>query len=49
MPKAKLGDVEIYYESHGEVEPLLLVPGLGGVGSYCSRHRRWLCARRTTN
>lgn len=34
MPKANLGDVEIYYESHGEGEPLLLVPGLGGVGVY---------------
>jgi aminoacrylate hydrolase len=34
MPKANLGDVEIYYESHGEGEPVLLVPGLGGVGAY---------------
>ena len=34
MPKAKLGDVEIYYEEHGEGEALLLVPGLGGVGVY---------------
>jgi aminoacrylate hydrolase len=34
MPKANLGDVEIYYESHGSGEPVLLVPGLGGVGSY---------------
>ncbi|UCE32344.1 MAG: pyrimidine utilization protein D [Burkholderiales bacterium] len=34
MPKANLGDLEIYYESHGEGPPLLLVPGLGGVGSY---------------
>ena len=34
MPKASLGDVEIYYESHGSGEPVLLVPGLGGVGSY---------------
>src|SRR5258708_1653131 len=34
MPKANLGDVEIYYESHGAGEPLLLVPGLGGVGVY---------------
>lgn len=34
MPKANLGDVELYYESHGSGEPVLLVPGLGGVGSY---------------
>jgi 3-oxoadipate enol-lactonase len=26
MPKANLGDVEIYYEDHGEGEPILLVP-----------------------
>ena len=34
MPKARLNDADIYYESHGDGEPLLLVPGLGGVGSY---------------
>src|SRR5438105_7288607 len=34
MPRANLGDVEIYYESHGEGEPLLLVSGLGGVAAY---------------
>ena len=34
MPKAKLGDAEIYYEEHGAGQPLLLVPGLGGVASY---------------
>lgn len=34
MPKANLGDCEIYFEQHGEGEPLLLVSGLGGVGSY---------------
>jgi aminoacrylate hydrolase len=34
MPKASLGDLEIYYESHGNGTPVLLVPGLGGVGSY---------------
>jgi aminoacrylate hydrolase len=34
MPKANLGDVELYYESHGSGEPVLLVPGLGGVASY---------------
>jgi aminoacrylate hydrolase len=34
MPRANLGDSEIFYESHGSGEPVLLVPGLGGVGSY---------------
>jgi aminoacrylate hydrolase len=34
MPKAKLEKGEIYYEVHGEGEPLLLVPGLGGTGAY---------------
>jgi aminoacrylate hydrolase len=34
MPKANLGEVEIYYESHGSGVPVLLVPGLGGVASY---------------
>jgi aminoacrylate hydrolase len=34
VPKANIGDAEIYYEEHGNGEPLLLVPGLGGVGVY---------------
>ena len=34
MPKANIGDAEIYYEEHGKGDPLLLVPGLGGVGAY---------------
>ena len=34
MPKANVGDGEIFYEEHGKGEPLLLVPGLGGVGVY---------------
>ena len=34
MPKVTLGDTEIYYESHGSGSPVLLVPGLGGVGTY---------------
>ena len=34
MPKAHLGDFEIYYEIHGSGTPVLLVPGLGGAGSY---------------
>jgi aminoacrylate hydrolase len=34
MPKAALGDLEIHYEVHGDGAPVLLVSGLGGVGSY---------------
>lgn len=34
MPKVKVGDADIYYETHGNGPPILLVPGLGGVGSY---------------
>lgn len=34
MPKAKLADGEIYYESHGKGPPLLLVSGLGGAAAY---------------
>jgi aminoacrylate hydrolase len=34
MPKIDIGDVQIYYETHGTGVPVLLVPGLGGVGSY---------------
>ncbi len=34
MPKIRVKDIELYYEEHGSGEPVLLVPGLGGVGSY---------------
>jgi aminoacrylate hydrolase len=34
MPKAIIDDFEIYYEIHGRGSPVLLVPGLGGAGSY---------------
>jgi aminoacrylate hydrolase len=34
MPKASVGDAELYYESHGTGDAVLLVPGLGGVGIY---------------
>src|SRR5437588_1776915 len=34
MPHVKLADGEIYYETHGTGPAVLLVPGLGGVGSY---------------
>jgi len=29
MPKAKIGDIQLYYEEHGRGEPLLLIMGLG--------------------
>jgi aminoacrylate hydrolase len=34
MPKAAVDGIEIYYETCGDGPPLLLVPGLGGVGNY---------------
>lgn len=34
MPIAKLQDCELYYEEHGNGPPLMMVAGLGGVGSY---------------
>lgn len=34
MPKVDIGDAEIYYESTGDGPPLMLVPGLGGGGSF---------------
>jgi aminoacrylate hydrolase len=34
VPKISIGDAELYYESTGEGEPLLLVPGLSGQGSF---------------
>ncbi len=34
MPKIKAGEVNLYYESIGEGDPVLLVPGLGGEGAY---------------
>jgi aminoacrylate hydrolase len=33
MPRIAIGDCSLYYEEHGSGEPLLLVPGLGGVGA----------------
>jgi len=32
--KLSIGDAELYYESHGDGPPLLLVPGLGGIGAF---------------
>lgn len=34
MPKAAVDGIEIHYETFGDGPPLLLVPGLGGVGNY---------------
>lgn len=34
MPIAQLEDGEIYYEVHGSGQPVMMVAGLGGVGSY---------------
>ena len=34
MPKVATADGDIYYETHGTGAPVLLVPGLGGVGNY---------------
>jgi len=34
MPKAKIDNFEIHYEVRGSGTPVLLVPGLGGAGSY---------------
>ena len=34
MPTLSIGDADLYYESHGDGPPLLLVPGLNGVGSW---------------
>jgi len=33
VPKVSIGDCALHYEAHGEGEPLLLVPGLGGIGA----------------
>ena len=48
MPKAKLGDAEIYYESHGSGEPLLLVSGLGGAAAYWTANLPAFSARYRT-
>jgi aminoacrylate hydrolase len=34
LPIAKVAGTDIYYEVHGNGEPLFLVAGMGGVGSY---------------
>jgi 3-oxoadipate enol-lactonase len=37
MPKVKVGDTSIYYESHGKGEPLVLIPGAGSTSSGSAR------------
>lgn len=37
MPRVSIGDAELHYEVHGDGPPLLLVPGLGGVGAFWAR------------
>ena len=34
MPHLRLPDAELWYEEHGEGPPLMMVAGLGGVGTY---------------
>jgi aminoacrylate hydrolase len=34
MPKLSVGDADLYYESRGDGPPVLLVPGLGGIGTF---------------
>jgi len=34
MPKAKVGDINIYYEVHGEGEPLVLIMGASGTTAW---------------
>lgn len=45
MPKASIGDAEIYYEEHGNGAPLLLVSGLGGTAAYWKPNLPALAAR----
>jgi aminoacrylate hydrolase len=33
MPRISIGDCSLHYEEHGSGEPLLLVPGLNGIGA----------------
>jgi len=38
VPTVAVGDAELYYEEHGAGPPLLLVPGLSGVGTFWAPH-----------
>ena len=48
MAIASIGDADIYYEEHGQGEPLLLIAGLGGVGSYWAPNLAAFSARYRT-
>jgi 3-oxoadipate enol-lactonase len=37
MPTARINDIEVYYEVHGEGDPLLLIAGLGSGASLFAR------------
>lgn len=37
MPKVSIGDAELYYEEHGSGTPVMLVPGLNGVGAFWAK------------
>jgi 3-oxoadipate enol-lactonase len=37
MPKVKVGDINIYYEIHGEGEPLIMINGAGGTVEWIRR------------
>ena len=37
MPKVKVGDINIYYEIHGEGEPLVMINGAGGTVEWIRR------------
>ena len=45
MPTARLGDIELYYEQHGNGAPMLLVSGLVGVGAIWKPNIPGLSAR----
>jgi len=36
VPRVPIGDAFIHYEEQGSGPPLLLVPGLSGLGSFCA-------------
>lgn len=38
MPFAKLADADIYYESHGQGEPVIFATGLGGMAAFWQPH-----------
>lgn len=45
MPTARLGELELYYEQHGNGTPLLLVGGLSGVGAIWNPNLRTFSER----